>query len=280
METKILTTFDKFNENELILEKIEVKKLIQKLKSNISKKTIKMVLISLLSIYSSNQVLDLLQSENIPEQTYSEVFSELDNNNDSGNEISLHKQSIFGATDIENLHLSQNGWDFIRDEEKLRLVAYDIDDGMITIGYGHAQKIKNSTYKVGDKISVKKANSLLVADVNVAAKGVRRIFSQWKEKGINRYITQGQYDALISMAFNMGVGGLRSSEVIKYLKSGDYNKAAEEIKTARISNKFSGLAKRRIREFELFNKDSNTIVSNDDDTSSSIPNWKQDVINI
>ena len=34
--------------------------------------------------------------------------------------------------------VSQEGWDHIKNEEKCRLKAYAIGDGMITVGYGHA----------------------------------------------------------------------------------------------------------------------------------------------
>jgi len=60
------------------------------------------------------------------------------------------------------------------------------------------------------------------------------------------------FDALVSRAFNAGVGGLRNSEVVQHLKKGDYKMAADSIKTFRINPKFPGLATRREKESEMF----------------------------
>lgn len=60
------------------------------------------------------------------------------------------------------------------------------------------------------------------------------------------------YDALVSIAYNTGVGGLRKSDAIKHLKKGDYMKAGKSIKHLRISKKYPGLAVRREKESEMF----------------------------
>ncbi len=44
--------------------------------------------------------------------------------------------------------ISKKGINHIKQEEKLRLKAYDIGDGMITIGYGHAEPMETSKYKL------------------------------------------------------------------------------------------------------------------------------------
>lgn len=151
-----------------------------------------------------------------------------------------------------NYTLSQNGWDFIRNDEKLRLTAYDIKDGKITIGWGHAEPKKTSKYKVGDTITKSVAQKLLKKDLTKAADGVRRIFKQWEDKGIDVEITQNQFDALVSIAFNMGVSGLRMSQLIQDIKKGNLETAAETIKSEGTSDKFPGLVSRRMRESELF----------------------------
>ena len=60
------------------------------------------------------------------------------------------------------------------------------------------------------------------------------------------------FDALVSIAFNTGVGGLRRSELMQDLKKGDHEVAGEKIKTFRVSKKFPGLYDRREKESQMF----------------------------
>jgi lysozyme len=148
--------------------------------------------------------------------------------------------------------ISQEGLDHIKSEEGLRLKAYKIGDGKITVGYGHAEPIKNSKFKVGDVITKNKAEELLKSDLKVATDGVRKIFKEWENKGIYIKITQNMFDALVSIAYNTGVGALRKSELIKKLKKGEYEDVANNILNFKTSNKFPGLEKRRKKESEMF----------------------------
>lgn len=132
------------------------------------------------------------------------------------------------------------------------LKAYKLGDGMITVGWGHAQKIKQSKFRVGQHITREMAEKLLHKDVEVASDGVRRMFQDWKDEGVDIKITQDQFNALVSMALNMGVSGLRNSHVVDAIKSGNLKKAGETIKTTSVSKKFGGLEKRREKESEMF----------------------------
>lgn len=147
---------------------------------------------------------------------------------------------------------SQNGWDHIREEEGLRLKAYKIGDGMITIGYGHAEPINKSQFKIGETITKEKAEELLKNDLKKAADGVRKMFKDWEEDGLDIPITQNMFDALVSIAYNAGVSGLRKSDVVKKLKNGEYEEAGDSILHFKTSKKFPGLAKRRQKESEMF----------------------------
>ena len=123
---------------------------------------------------------------------------------------------------------------------------------MITVGYGHAERIGKTKLRVGQKITQAKADEYLKEDLKEAADGVRRMFKDWEEEGVNVTITQSMFDALVSIAFNTGVGGLRRSELVQHIKRGDYQMAADSIKTFRVSSKFPGLAVRRAKESEMF----------------------------
>lgn len=154
--------------------------------------------------------------------------------------------------DATNMRLSQRGRDLIKDHEGFRSAAYKIGDGMITVGWGHAEPINKSKYKVGQEITLEEANMLLSKDLTEAADGVRRMFKEWKDSGNYIPISQDMFDVLVSLSYNVGVSGLRRSDVVKYLEKGEYEMAGELIRTFRISKKFKGLSKRRSLESKIF----------------------------
>lgn len=154
--------------------------------------------------------------------------------------------------DISIMSTSEKGIKHIKNEEKLVLKAYKIGDKKLTMGWGHAEPIGKTRHKLGEKISIEMAQKYFTEDLKKAEDGVKRIFNEWKDQGIERNITQDQFDVLVSMAFNMGVSGLRISDVIHQIKVGDYKKAADSILTQNVSDKFPGLEKRRKVEARLF----------------------------
>ena len=190
--------------------------------------------------------------------SYPIIQSLIDNSSDKDAKEITHKLmkekddfSVF--KDGTKLRLSKRGFQHIIDEEKPKLIAYALGDGKITIGYGHAEPIGKTKLKVGQKITKEQAKKHLKEDLKTAADGVRRMFSDWKQQGKNYKITQDMFDALVSMAFNMGVSGLRQSEMVKYLKNGNYKTAGQLIKQTNINpDTFPGLEKRRYRESDMF----------------------------
>ena len=123
---------------------------------------------------------------------------------------------------------------------------------MVTVGYGHAEKVGKTKLRPGQKISEEAAKKFLKEDLTEAADGVRRIFKDWKSEDVDVKITQSMFDALVSIAYNAGVTGLKNSIIMKYLKEKDYKKASESILGFKISKKFPGLKVRRQKEYDLF----------------------------
>jgi lysozyme len=154
--------------------------------------------------------------------------------------------------DVQKLNLSKNGLSLIKKHETLKLYAYSIGDGKITIGYGTAYDINNSPYKVGDEITKEKAIELLKKRVTIAENGVKRIFKEWDDENNPVHISQNQFDALVSMAYNMGVRGLRNTRVMELIKNKQFKEAGEIIKKTKVSKKFKGLYTRREEESDLF----------------------------
>ncbi len=154
--------------------------------------------------------------------------------------------------DVQTLHITKSGIDMIKNHEKLRLRVYQLDDGKYTVGYGHAESINQTKLKIGQRISKEKAEELLKQDIKIAEDGIKRLFAEWKEDGNDVKLTHKQFDALVSMTFNMGVRGFRNTEVADLIKNKKFKEAAERIKTTKVSKKFSGLYVRREAESDMF----------------------------
>lgn len=95
----------------------------------------------------------------------------------------------------------------IKEFEGLRLEAYRDVAGVLTIGYGHT----GSNISEDDRISEYWARELLRKDLGATAAAVRRLH-------VAR--TQGQFDALVSFAFNLGIGRLNRSTLLKVIRNG------------------------------------------------------------
>ena len=98
-------------------------------------------------------------------------------------------------------------YDKLMEFEGLRLQAYRDAAGVLTIGYGHTGRDVSE----GDKISEYWARQLLHDDVGAVEAAVRRM-------RVAR--TEGQFDALVSFAFNLGVERLQNSTLLKLIRGG------------------------------------------------------------
>lgn len=238
--SKILT-FEEYSLNEEISFREIWSKAADKAKNlpKISRKTLlRNALFSLLTFGSVTSVIQYIQNSDADEEVKKEAIEQVEEINKFTN----------GAL----FTLSQNGWDHIKNEEKLKLKAYRLGDGMVTVGYGHAERIGKTKLRSGQKISEEKARQLLKEDLTESADGVRRIFADWKSEGVDVKITQSMFDALVSIAYNAGVTGLRNSPIMKFLKQKEYKKASESILNFKVRKKFPGLKVRRQKEYDLF----------------------------
>jgi len=164
---------------------------------------------------------------------------------------------------VNNLSPSEELINFLKCEEgkvgskcQPVLQSYRIPGDVWTIGWGHTGEYA----KPKSKINPTQAEKILRRDTNTASECVKRIFSEWQNKNIDRPITQSMFDSLTSLAFNAGCGSLRGSnskgELIDYVKEGNFAEAANLI-TNFNANKpdFSGLKKRREKEKQMFCKE-------------------------
>lgn len=161
------------------------------------------------------------------------------------------------------MRASQTFWDNVKLDEggvgtngQPVLKAYKLGDGRVTIGWGHTGALSQPTPKVGQTITKQQAQQYLQKDATEAADCVRRMLREWKDAGLKSYmITQSMFDVLVSLAFNAGCQGLRSSKFIQLVKRGKHKEAAKLLPTdtTMINGKFSeGLTARRKREAQRY----------------------------
>ena len=106
--------------------------------------------------------------------------------------------------------LSKEGRALIKRHEGLRLDAYVDPVGVWTIGYGNT----GPDARQGNSISAARAENLLTDDVREAEAAVIRL--------VKVQISQGQFDALVSFVFNVGVGAFQGSTLLRELNAGRY----------------------------------------------------------
>jgi len=102
------------------------------------------------------------------------------------------------------MNISRAGLTLIKSFEKLRLTAYLDAVGVWTIGYGHTRSALP-----GMQISEARALDLLSQDVEDAEFTVQRF--------VRAPITQYQFDALVSLVFNIGGGAFKSSTILRLI---------------------------------------------------------------
>ena len=131
--------------------------------------------------------------------------------------------------------------DFVKSFEGLELTAYQCSAGVWTIGYGHTKGVKE-----GDTISASEAEQLLVEDITAIAADLNRL--------VNVGVSEGQYIALLSLAFNVGASAVKKSTLLFHLNHGRYDEAVAEFdKWVYVGGKVSeGLKRRRAAERRLF----------------------------
>lgn len=144
------------------------------------------------------------------------------------------------------MQISKNGIELIKRFEGLRLKAYQDSVGVWTIGYGWTQPVDGKKVGPGMQIDQATADRLLKCGVVQYEQGVNQL--------VKVKITQGQFDALVSFAYNLGLRSLSTSTLLQKLNDGDKQGAADQF--GRWVNaggkRLDGLVARRAAEREMF----------------------------
>lgn len=145
------------------------------------------------------------------------------------------------------MKISENGLNIIKKFEGLSLKPYKDVVGIPTIGYGNTYYADGKVVSLSDKpITEQQADEML------------RFVVKNYENAVNRYvqvpITQNQFDALVSFAYNVGNENLRKSTLLKLLNAGKADEAALQFtRWNRAGGKIiKGLIRRRELEKQLF----------------------------
>lgn len=143
-------------------------------------------------------------------------------------------------------------FEFIKSWEGFRLKAYRDSAGIWTIGYGSIIYDDQRPVKKGDVITQQKADQLIEKEISSKSAKVNAALGDTR-------VNQNQFNALVSFAYNVGVGALLSSTLLKRVRENPtdskirsafmmWNKAHVNGKLVAIR----GLTKRRATEADLY----------------------------
>jgi lysozyme len=144
------------------------------------------------------------------------------------------------------MKMTVEGLTLIKRFEGLRLDAYRDAVGVWTIGYGHTSMAGAPEVQAGLRISEADAHEILARDVDAFVRGVRNT--------VTVELSDTQFSALVSFAFNVGLGGFKRSSVLTAVNSGDFDAVPRRLNlwTKAGGRVLPGLVRRRSAEGALF----------------------------
>jgi len=151
------------------------------------------------------------------------------------------------------MQINDAGLELIKHFEGLQLSAYLCPAGVPTIGYGHTK-----TARIGQRINKDEADALLQKDV----KEFEGAIANWAaNNGVS--LNENEFAALVSLAYNIGIGEFAYSTVARKLKEGDRAAASNAfLMWDKADGKvLAGLARRRANERDLFLKRANPMTA-------------------
>lgn len=140
--------------------------------------------------------------------------------------------------------LSIHGLDFIKGWESFSATVYRDQGGRDTIGYGHLVKAREHW---PEPLTPAQGLHLLAKDVATTELGLSGLCHDVP-------LTQPQFDALCSFAYNCGLGAFYHSTLCRLLKAGDFAGAADQFPLwDHVGHEVSeGLKRRREAERAMF----------------------------
>jgi lysozyme len=146
------------------------------------------------------------------------------------------------------MKLDESGYKLIQEFEGLSLVPYLCSAKVATIGYG------STFYPSGKKVTMQD-QPISLATAKWMLKETADKFATDVDKLIKSKLTQNQFNAIVSFAFNLGLTSLGRSTLLKKvnINPNDPTIAAEFAKWNKAGGKvLNGLTKRRAKEAKLY----------------------------
>jgi len=147
------------------------------------------------------------------------------------------------------MKINQAGKDLIKNFEGCKLKAYQCSALHWTLGWGLTFYPDGTKVKQGDVITQERADELFDYILEDFINKVRPL--------IKKDITENNFSALVSFAYNVGVGNLKNSTLLKKVNTNpsDETIRAEFMKWVRAGGKeLAGLKRRRKAEADLYFK--------------------------
>ena len=144
---------------------------------------------------------------------------------------------------------SQQGLELIKRFEGFSEKPYLCPAKVWTIGYGSTHGISKNT----PPVTKEQAEELLRRDL--------REFEHDINEAVKVPLTQGQFDALVSLVYNIGSGAFRKSTLLRQLNQGKYDKVPYELaRWNKAGGKIlPGITRRRAAEAALWSEDAEPV---------------------
>ena len=155
------------------------------------------------------------------------------------------------------MQMSQNGRKLLADWEGIRSKVYDDVAGLPTIGVGHllTQEENNSGKITIQGQDVDYSQGLSEQQVlDLLAQDLVR-FEEIVQNAVQVALSQNQFDALVSFAFNVGIQAFKKSTLVKVLNNGEYEEVPNQLRrwVKAGGQTVQGLVSRREKEISLWN---------------------------
>ena len=162
--------------------------------------------------------------------------------------IAFNPSIVSDMLGIIDQRTSDSGINLICGFEGKRLNAYDDGVGVWTIGFGTTIYPNGIKVKKGDTCTEFQAKQYMQNDLQK--------FERTVNSAVKVELTQHQYDALVSLAYNIGAGAFSKSTLVKKLNAGDIRGASDQfdVWVNAGGKRMQGLVNRRAKEKEVFLK--------------------------
>jgi len=117
---------------------------------------------------------------------------------------------------------SSTGRAAIARREGNKLIAYQDSAGIWTIGVGHTSAAGEPKVTKGMKITAAQSDEILSRDLAAVERDVTA--------AVKVPLNQNEFDALVSLVFNIGAGAFRNSTLLRKLNAGDRAGAADQFR--------------------------------------------------